>query len=424
MSHPRSRREGSVADANEMLNIKLESMGMLRGKFRDLTELQKNEEEGLKETMGELVRHAADEEEKVERLEDQLAAYKRLLHEEEKEKQQAVDMVSQFKREGELIMEKLKTALKDMTQKYEAEKARRTKVEAGVAGKLDSYRQLLEQQERVTVQFKEKNAQLEIKLHNAEKLVKDITRQDNLNQDYKGIISELKGVDKSRVLSPKPTQQEADPERSVEHKLRLQEQIIQMLYAKLKSEQTHRLETEEQAASMVAAEEDTIRKLEDKLREVEADKERGTPRAAATPRHHGFGTPRAMHSTPLLSRGLESPSPPRNAFAQKLVASSLESQLAEVTKDFNQSLEMWSKRLNTPPAGGGGVDAGLFNSNGMVDTPTDDHLEPTSIPFAPEETDYLPDSPLPPAPNLFRTSDLLDDDFLPDSPNPILASDL
>eukprot|EP01059_Diplonema_ambulator_P013920 TRINITY_DN24630_c0_g1_i1.p1 TRINITY_DN24630_c0_g1~~TRINITY_DN24630_c0_g1_i1.p1 ORF type:complete len:408 (+),score=89.78 TRINITY_DN24630_c0_g1_i1:19-1242(+) len=407
MSHGHSsqRREGSVARSNEVIVSKLQNMGELRCRFEDLTEMQRSEEESLKETMAGLVRHAVEDEERVMVLEDQVAAYKRLLEQEEGEKLKALEMVAQFKQEGEQIIEKLKGSLKEMTEKYNAEHDRRVKVESEVAAKLDCYKQLLEQQEQVTRQFKDKNAQLEMKLKNAERLVGDITHHDGLNKDYKGILSELKGFEKAR--------QPIEEDRGIEHKLKLQDQIIQMLYAKLKSEQTHRLETEEQAASMVAAEEDTIRKLEDKLREVEAEKERGTPR---------IGTPRAGNmfiGTPILTRGLESPSPDgaRGVPIQRPPPATLESQLAEVTKDFNQSLEMWSKKLRSP---------GVSSPNAPK--------QPEPLNFA-DDVDYFPDSPLQPRGSSTRRPadplplDFQDDDFLPDSPNPpnpmfILAADL
>ncbi|KAJ9452803.1 hypothetical protein DIPPA_00699 [Diplonema papillatum] len=249
------------------------------------------------------------------------------------------------------------------------------------------------------------------------------------------MLLELKGTDKNLEEAVPKTNDTASissghtVDGSVQHKLRLQDQIIQMLYAKLKAEQTHRLETEEQAASMVAAEEDTIRKLEDKLREAE-ERDTNNSMARMTPRSSATPSSAIVHaSTPVLNTHrtrLASPSPPQKAYT-------LESQLAEVTRDFNQSLEMWTRKLNTPPASarrashlGDPATHGTAREAAPVGLPTsmaaeaDQHQSFSSADASllpADDGDFFPDTPAVKRQARFEASPY-HDDFLPDSPTP------
>ena len=425
---------------NNTLKTRIQSMYDLRTRVEDLASMLGAEEEGFRESIGMLVEQNCSQTERMQNLEEQVGAYETMLQSEEQEKSKAVEMVAAFKKEGEAIMKKLKEALREVTVKYESERGKREKLESDVQDKLESYRQLLEQQEKVVVQLQERNQQLELKSKNAVKLVNDIKSADGFNQDYHEIMSELKILDKATTptssrgtpLTATPTGTAFDELGNIQHKLRLKDQIIQMLYAKLKSEQTHRLETEEQAALMVAAEEETIRKLEERLRDVEGERDsimertrlslasNTIPSSTATPISVSPVVKKVCFSFICFRNLNKSKS---NLKKQQLDVShdmvlhdmpaapsaTLEIQLAEVTKDFNQSLEMWSDRINetvTTVTATTPLTAPFTSSYRSVPAGHQD----SNLVLRDLEDDFQPDTPSP------QRLPSMDADFLPDTP--------
>eukprot|EP01060_Flectonema_neradi_P031383 TRINITY_DN4744_c0_g1_i2.p1 TRINITY_DN4744_c0_g1~~TRINITY_DN4744_c0_g1_i2.p1 ORF type:complete len:208 (+),score=53.48 TRINITY_DN4744_c0_g1_i2:48-626(+) len=167
---------------SDTLKTRVHSMNELRSKVEDLASMLGAEEEGFRESIEMLVEQNCSQTEKMHTLEEKVGAYETMLQSEEQEKSKAVEMVAAFKKEGEAIMKKLKDALREVTVKYESEKSRRERLELEVQDKLESYRELLEQQEQVVLQLQERNQQLELKSRNAVKLASDIKSADGFNQ--------------------------------------------------------------------------------------------------------------------------------------------------------------------------------------------------------------------------------------------------
>ncbi|KAJ9446902.1 hypothetical protein DIPPA_32290 [Diplonema papillatum] len=182
-----SSKAGSmtVVEADDTIVSRLESLSALRERMEELATRHRLEEEDLRETMSLLLRQTSDQREKVQTLEEQIGAYEAMLSNEEREKSRAVEMVAAFKAEGGHIVTRLKASLKDATNSCEEEKEKRTRLEREVEQKLEAYRGLLEEQERVVSQLREKNARLEMKLKKAEQLVRDISTADGFNHDYR-----------------------------------------------------------------------------------------------------------------------------------------------------------------------------------------------------------------------------------------------
>eukprot|EP01065_Artemidia_motanka_P012916 TRINITY_DN17112_c0_g1_i1.p1 TRINITY_DN17112_c0_g1~~TRINITY_DN17112_c0_g1_i1.p1 ORF type:complete len:530 (+),score=240.35 TRINITY_DN17112_c0_g1_i1:62-1591(+) len=423
-----------VSDAylNESCRGRLAALMDLRVKIEALAAQHREEEQSFVFAMRELLRHATDEKQSqqshVRELQDKLNHYEGLLLSEEREKSKAVEMVSVFKQEGGQIMSRLRESLASSNKRCEEEKRRADRLEAEreqqqrreqqLEAQLSDYQSLLSDHERLVTQLRERNGQLELQLRHAEQLLTDLSAEDVFNQHYQEMIVELKGVDRTLASPRTPVSGQPAADHALEaggdavadgsgqplqRKLLLQGQIIQKLYSKLQSEQRHRLETEEQAAKMVAEEENTIRKLEERVKDLERTQGPNTPRPGAA----GNETPPAprravtLPSAALAAADLgpdfsspvaSPPAPssvsvppgsdpdsaqwPRQQPDGRAMPHSLQAKLAEVTRDFNDSLEMLNTRLaghagrSAPPGSAKAADVG-----------------------SPDDLDFLPDSP-------------------------------
>jgi hypothetical protein len=279
---------------SDVMGIRLSSLHDLRKKIDELSRLQAEEEKSFKEAMQLVLEQSITAKEYQKEAEED---YEVRLRKEKGERQKALEIMAQFKREGTSVMSQMKETLKEVQQKYKAELEKNAKLTAqlrrmeqqnrhvgtgngsllsGGEGSDDTLKlrtqvetlsQLLEEEDQVIVELQQRNRALEGKVkvltEQREKLL-EVEAQGSLyaengddDEEYKHLLHTIRTQDRQ----PLPSQV-----RKCHELIENFKRLTLILMQRLKSEQRQRLKVEEQATKMAAQQDDLLNRMEVKVK--------------------------------------------------------------------------------------------------------------------------------------------------------------
>jgi hypothetical protein len=273
-----------------VMNERMESLAGLRSKIEELADLQQRESDRFLHAMRSVVTQSRATRDTISETETELTA---ALKRERDERARAVEIVTKFKSEGAAVMRTLKQKLQDLQVKHDqtAEENKRLRAEvqkwhhqalasgarsasgppASAAtpyhqrpsmgtssssehAQIATLTRLLEDQDTIVEELQDRRRGLERRLAEA-------TRERDR-------LVNVEPVEVPRTLLDEFSRTEAlNAPHMPEERLR---QLVQALLRRLKGEQIQRLRVEEQSARLASSQDQTIRRLEGRIRELES----------------------------------------------------------------------------------------------------------------------------------------------------------
>lgn len=270
----------------------------------------------------------------------------RALERERSERLRAVEIAKKFKTEGTAVMMELKQSLKEMQHRYQALLREKGNVPPAVQSadnreRVQVLTSLLDEQDVIVEQLQQRRHTLEGRVRQLERQVATLT-----NAQPAHVPSELL-EEFARTETPHGGSMPASRLRSLVH----------ALIARLKAEQVQRLQVEEQATQLTDAQNQGLRRMEERIRELE---QRGPPPSGpATPadatRPNLGGTDRCLAVPKLTGTQPVAVAAPAPRFGSHTAAEpdsfpSLEERLQAVSNEFQASLRQWQTIVSTENA--------------------------------------------------------------------------
>ena len=255
---------------------RVRALGELQHRVDELSQLQREEQRTFQQSMEEILQQAKEVREHQEDTEE---SYQAMLERERQDKEKAVNIMQRFRTEGGQAMTQLKKTLHDVRAKNkeliqqnrqlesQLEQGHRRGSQQGnsrpddrdIAEQLRIMASLLEEQDKVIVELRERNASL------SERVQTVVQQRDRLLDESKvGPFSDKKKALQNELLDEfnSPQQHRMSHERLCK--------LVRSLLTQLTAEQIERLRIEEQAASIAGVQDQLLFKMEGKVKELQA----------------------------------------------------------------------------------------------------------------------------------------------------------
>uniref|UniRef100_A0A7S1QYI9 Uncharacterized protein n=1 Tax=Neobodo designis TaxID=312471 RepID=A0A7S1QYI9_NEODS len=307
---------------SQVMTERVQSLAGLRGKIEELAALQQAETERFVSSMRSVFEKSRMSQSAASPAPSHDDEIYRALEKERAERMKAVEIATKFRREGAKVMSEMKQSLKalqDHQSSVEKENQQlrmqlRERSGGGGPAKAGELMALLEEQEKVI-------EQLQTRRRIAERKLSEVSKERDALRKIEP------GVPESLVLEFRQTQSGITEMPNV--RLR---SLVAALLQRLHAEQAQRLHVEEQAAKIAAAQEEGLRRMEARIKDLES----GTRPTEEVPSGGTETTPNLrVPKLTAVRRPHSEVNPPQ--------IPSLESQLQAVSTEFQDSLQQWQQ---------------------------------------------------------------------------------
>lgn len=281
---------------SDVMRTRIQSLSDLRRRIEELSDLHRREEQTFVTAMHAVLHQSQATREAQAEVE---GGMEEALNRERQERRRAMELVEKFKSEGTMVMEGLKDALRDMQKKYKDEQRRssdlnreleslrrrignsaatgdaqpvapappRGSTSDSVARSKDvqTLSELLDESDAVITELEHRNRSLELKIQSLtdqrDKLLDAEWYQTNsveFSKEVQELLPLMSAVNQGNAAA-------ATVPGTAEHLARLSTLLLQHL----RSEQRQRLRTEEQSARIAAGNDELLRKMENKAKDLE-----------------------------------------------------------------------------------------------------------------------------------------------------------
>ena len=354
MSLPRATADADLTLVlTNVMSERVQSLAGLRGKIEELAMMQQEETERFVASMRSVFEKSRQSQSMSSPSVPRDHGLAAELEKERAERKKAVEIAMKFRQEGAKVMGELKHSLKHLQDEHAATSEENKYLRQQLAGKLppsvpavpprcasdekmQALVQLLEQQEEIIDKLNQKR-------RTAQRKLGEVTRERDALRKIdpgipEGLLSEFRQSQRSPSSMP----------------IARIRQLVEALLQRLHTEQAQRLHVEEQSAKIAAAQEEGLRRMESRLRELEGGTSSKGPVELAG--HNHVDPPTAL--TPQLrvpqltavtagSQRRENTNAPAAGQApagDKMP--SLESQLQAVSSEFQDSLQQWQQVIS------------------------------------------------------------------------------